>query len=377
MARNRIVKPQFWTDEMTGTLSDKAKLLFIGMLNFADDEGKIIGNLYYLNSMIFPYAQEIEHIQKSLIELSEKNLIFAYKIKNQDYYWIVNFRKHQKIDKPQPSQIPNPKTSDKKFRKLLFDKSDGICPVCGERLVFEGDGANAGAGSSDMDRTAKSTGPESRALAIDHIISKDNGGSDAPHNLKAICMACNLKMGGKADFEAADRSENGRRMVDEPSGTNENEKEKEKENDNENENENKNENENVNGDANDRGNGSNAEQHKGALDPDAELFAKAIAISRENLVLTSERRMVMRDIRHNVNAGADKFLRAVKNMMKSNWPNKTVTYFTDKKFDAINRIDHFANSPPKGNGFDKSQPLAPLKPITTDTQKRVNYDTST
>ena len=35
MARNRMIKPEFWEDPKVALLSDKAKLLFIALWNFA------------------------------------------------------------------------------------------------------------------------------------------------------------------------------------------------------------------------------------------------------------------------------------------------------------------------------------------------------
>jgi hypothetical protein len=97
------------------------------------------------------------------------------------------------------------------------------------------------------------------------------------------------------------------------------------------------------------------------LDGEQELFNQALAITKEKLSLTTERRQVMRDIRHNVNAGAENFLLAVRNMMAiQSWPKKSVTYFTDKPFDAINRVDQMANSPPSSNGFNEPGALKPL-----------------
>ena len=43
MARIRTVKPDIWTDEKFVELSPLARLLFIGLWNFADDEGREVG----------------------------------------------------------------------------------------------------------------------------------------------------------------------------------------------------------------------------------------------------------------------------------------------------------------------------------------------
>ncbi|STV36571.1 primosomal protein I [Klebsiella pneumoniae] len=39
MARIRTVKPEFWTDEKVVECSIPARLLFIGLFNFANDNG--------------------------------------------------------------------------------------------------------------------------------------------------------------------------------------------------------------------------------------------------------------------------------------------------------------------------------------------------
>ena len=98
------------------------------------------------------------------------------------------------------------------------------------------------------------------------------------------------------------------------------------------------------------------------LDPDQDLLTKALKITSEKLELTDGRRKVLKDIRTNVHAGADKFMDAVRNMMASpSWPNKSLCYFIDKPFDAINRVDQFANAPPKG-GNDQTRTVMDAPP---------------
>lgn len=89
---------------------------------------------------------------------------------------------------------------------------------------------------------------------------------------------------------------------------------------------------------------------RGALDPIAETFQKALSITNEKLSLTTERRRVLVDVLNNKDIGIPKFMLAVKNLVYSSWPTKSLTYFLDNKFDAINRVDRFANAPPVANG---------------------------
>jgi len=54
MPRIRTVKPEFFDDEKLGTVSRDARLIFIGLLIFADDYGVVKGNSRWLKARIFP-----------------------------------------------------------------------------------------------------------------------------------------------------------------------------------------------------------------------------------------------------------------------------------------------------------------------------------
>ena len=41
MARIRTIKPDFWSDEKIVELTPWARLLFIGLWNFSDDDGRM------------------------------------------------------------------------------------------------------------------------------------------------------------------------------------------------------------------------------------------------------------------------------------------------------------------------------------------------
>lgn len=132
MARIRTIKPTFWTDGKTGTLSDRAKLLFLGMLNFSDDLGFLKFDLGELKARIFPYIYEspLDVVGKPLIdELVQKGLVLVVRRENENgdgvggYLHIVNFSKHQKIDRPGPPLIEG--LLEKDIEKLL-EKSNQI-----------------------------------------------------------------------------------------------------------------------------------------------------------------------------------------------------------------------------------------------------------
>lgn len=102
MARNRMIKADFWADEKVGKLSDKAKLLFIGSWVFADDSGVCRANDVYLRNNIFPYDENItlQQIKEVLQELINNGVVVVSEYSDELYLYIVNFKKHQVINKP-------------------------------------------------------------------------------------------------------------------------------------------------------------------------------------------------------------------------------------------------------------------------------------
>ena len=110
MARIRTIKPEFWSSEQVMSCSISARLLFVGMLNFADDNGVIRGSYIYLKAKIFP-ADDFNPlvIDEWMCELVNNNLVHKYTVSPKEvYFYITGFSKHQRIDKPTPSSLPMP-----------------------------------------------------------------------------------------------------------------------------------------------------------------------------------------------------------------------------------------------------------------------------
>jgi len=198
--RIRSIKPEFWSDETTGSLSDRAKLLYMGMWNYSDDEGKISANIVYLKSCIFPYQNYA--IDVELQELEAARLLFKYTRGKNSYYAIPNFTKHQRPDRPQASKIPDPLPTDPKLRAFLFESCEGICPDCLREMVLESEVTNQSgksAYSNDDDNSLNVNGFQSRVFSVDHIHPKNKGGKDNLSNLRGLCMTCNRKKGTKTN----------------------------------------------------------------------------------------------------------------------------------------------------------------------------------
>jgi hypothetical protein len=99
MARNRMIKPEFWEDTKIASMTPYARLFFISLWNFADDKGMIEYNLAWLKAKCFPYDNV--KIENLLNELIENNRVII----QNNIIWIRNFNKHQKIDRPRESNL--------------------------------------------------------------------------------------------------------------------------------------------------------------------------------------------------------------------------------------------------------------------------------
>lgn len=108
MARLRTIKPEFWTSEQVMECSPLARLLFIGLWNFADDLGRLPVSAKTIKAQIFPSdGFSSENILGMLKELSDNGLLLVYEVSGKAYLQITGWH-HQRIDKPQPGRCPGP-----------------------------------------------------------------------------------------------------------------------------------------------------------------------------------------------------------------------------------------------------------------------------
>ncbi len=95
MARSRTVKPGFFLNEHLAVKSSNARLLFIGLLQQADCEGRLEDRPLRLKAAIFPYEEaDVEALLEELASGPEK-FIVRYQVSGQRYIAIPTFAKHQ------------------------------------------------------------------------------------------------------------------------------------------------------------------------------------------------------------------------------------------------------------------------------------------
>lgn len=106
MPRIRTIKPKFWDDIKLSKISRDARLLFIGMWNFSDDLAVIVAEPVWIKSKVFPYDKlEAQEFEKWIAELIEQKFIIPLNFNDERFYYIRTFKKHQRLEKPNYTDI--------------------------------------------------------------------------------------------------------------------------------------------------------------------------------------------------------------------------------------------------------------------------------
>lgn len=187
MPRIRTVKPEFWEDELLGVIPRDARLLFIATFNMADDEGLLRWTPAYVKAQAFMYDDDlaIADVGKIMQCLADVGLVFPYigGVAQQQMAVVVNFRKHQRINRPQKSKLPPPSLGNYKVREMYARRDGWTCQLCGggiPQLLVVNDAHN---------------------LTIDHVRPVSAGGTDHPSNVRAAHQACSKSRRDTPDGE--------------------------------------------------------------------------------------------------------------------------------------------------------------------------------
>jgi hypothetical protein len=102
MARIRNIKPDFWTDEKLVELDPWERLLFIGLWNFADDEGYMPYSPKRITMQVFP-GDSLE-VSRGIQSLISAGLLGLYDSVEGRVLHVTNWTKHQKVSNPSKSK---------------------------------------------------------------------------------------------------------------------------------------------------------------------------------------------------------------------------------------------------------------------------------
>lgn len=120
VARIRTIKPEFWTDGDLLTISRDARLFYIGLWNFSDDNGVMEYSPMAIKAKVFP-ADDIR-IEPLAQELAKIGKVVLYNVNDRKYLYCKNLTAHQVIDRPRKSNLPLPRQD----QEISTDFSPGM-----------------------------------------------------------------------------------------------------------------------------------------------------------------------------------------------------------------------------------------------------------
>lgn len=106
----RMITSDMWDDDFIGEMTFLERILWIGLITLADDQGRLPNNPVVFRSRIFPYDEEItrQYIENGIIKFEKAGKVFCYEVNGKKLLQIVNWWKHQSPQWPQESRYPAP-----------------------------------------------------------------------------------------------------------------------------------------------------------------------------------------------------------------------------------------------------------------------------
>jgi hypothetical protein len=102
MARIRTIKPELWSSGQIGDCCLSARLTFIGLLNFCDDNGIHSDSSRRIKAEVFPQDLDVsaDHVAAWVEELCRAGLVARYAAHGEPYLIVTGWDRHQKIERP-------------------------------------------------------------------------------------------------------------------------------------------------------------------------------------------------------------------------------------------------------------------------------------
>lgn len=196
MARIRTIKPEFWTDETMVRLPFEARLLYIGLWNFADDHGCFEDEPERIRLQVLPADTDID--AASLLDLLHAaGRLEKFEEPGGRRFWrIPHFSEHQKIDKPSKPKFAASGECKKlaipaavrravaeKYGCAPGERKQVTCFYCGEPGEITWWKLRSGRPSAFV----------SFGLELDHFVAESSGGKASVENIVLACRSCNRR----------------------------------------------------------------------------------------------------------------------------------------------------------------------------------------
>jgi hypothetical protein len=168
MARIRTIKPNFFRSHNVADLStDACRITWAGLWTYCDDAGRGLDDARLVKGEIWPLHDRItaKVVEVHLTELADGDdpMICRYVIGAKRFLHVINWDKHQKINRPQPSRIDSCPIHDS-FTESAVNAHD----TRGERSREEKEqGKDQGKGTGNREASSAPEAPESELPGFD------------------------------------------------------------------------------------------------------------------------------------------------------------------------------------------------------------------
>lgn len=107
-----MLNTDIWKSKQVSGLSIQARLLYVGLITFGDDDGRLNGDAALLRSLVFPRDEKVTvaDVQKWLDEIVAATLVLKYDANGDEYLVHPHWSRYQTIraDRQKESNIPPP-----------------------------------------------------------------------------------------------------------------------------------------------------------------------------------------------------------------------------------------------------------------------------
>lgn len=142
--RIRSIKPEFWRSDDIAALPISARLLFIGLWSYVDDNGvgsdklpSIVADLF-ANDLVEDTAETLRRVNADLTQIQNAGLVTRYEANGKPLLHITNWEKHQLVRNPSKGNcypLPSGETGadDESLRRPYADSTQTLRTGTGEQ----------------------------------------------------------------------------------------------------------------------------------------------------------------------------------------------------------------------------------------------------
>lgn len=128
MARIRTIKPGFFRSDDVSMLSYRARLTWIGLWTYVDDEGRGRDDARIIKGDIWTLEDDVtwREVEEDLTELSRSGHVVRYEVDGRRFLAIPKWLEHQVISRASKSKFPSPNSVNIREEEAFTDDSMSV-----------------------------------------------------------------------------------------------------------------------------------------------------------------------------------------------------------------------------------------------------------